>query len=616
MSLPEPRIASRALLLALAFIFFVTAAAATSPPSEVPVPDEGVWERSTREGQTAIGNSEWKVAVAAFGMAVHHAESFGADDPRLVDSLMWLSRALRAGKKLHEALPPLTRAVELGRSSSRYLTLETAKLLEEAGRARAGVGEISEAAKLFREAIEIRGKVQGVTHLDLVQPLDQLARWLEPGDPDEAEALLRRALAVSESSRGPHHREVGRLLDLLGNIHRDQGRHETAIDLYGRALEIEARRADVNRDIVIYRTQNVTREYRRLKRFEEAVEAYRDLIAMTRAHKGARHPDVALGLSGLGSALRESGDPTAAEPVFREALEIAEVAWGPDHPFTEGTRRDLMRLLDDRGVAHGLGEDAPYTGNPAYPRLSEQDRRFMEEIDRLKREDDLPGAIAQGERWLATVRSAQGEQALRLTAPLRHLAPMLERRGLMGEALETRVKMIEVLSLHVAEGNSAYQGALHEAGDLLARLGRPEEAIGYYESELSLREAQGESNPAVARLLLRMGATLDQVEHGLGEAYFHRAAEAWERIAGPDAPERSMALMMLAQSYVAQENLGAAEVLLTELLARFESDTPSNPASTIGVLQTLRLIYRKTGRLEAAAAANERLTALQKQLHH
>jgi tetratricopeptide (TPR) repeat protein len=306
----------------------------------------------------------------------------------------------------------------------------------------------------------------------------------------------------------------------------------------------------------------------------------------------------------------------AAEPVFREALEIAEVAWGPDHPFTEGTRRDLMRLLDDRGVAHGLGEDAPYTGNPAYPRLSEQDRRFMEEIDRLKREDDLPGAIAQGERWLATVRSAQGEQALRLTAPLRHLAPMLERRGLMGEALETRVKMIEVLSLHVAEGNSAYQGALHEAGDLLARLGRPEEAIGYYESELSLREAQGESNPAVARLLLRMGATLDQVEHGLGEAYFHRAAEAWERIAGPDAPERSMALMMLAQSYVAQENLGAAEVLLTELLARFESDTPSNPASTIGVLQTLRLIYRKTGRLEAAAAANERLTALQKQLHH
>jgi len=329
-----------------------------------------------------------------------------------------------------------------------------------------------------------------------------------------------------------------------------------------------------------------------------------------------RWPSTSLGLSGLGSALRDSGDPAAAEPVFREALEIAEVAWGPDHLFTQGTRRDLIRLLDDRGVAHGLGEDAPYTGNPAYPRLSEQDRRFMEEIERLRRVDDLPGAIEQAGRWLETVRSARGEQALQVTAPLRQLAPMLERRGLMDEALETREKMIEILSLHVAEDNSAYLGALHEAGDLLARLGRPEEAIGYYESELSVREARGESDPAVARLLLRMGATLRQVESGLGEAYFHRAAETWERIAGPDAPERSIALMMLAQSYVAREDLGAAEALLTELLARFESDTPSNPASILGVLQPLRLIYRQTGRLDEAAAINEKLTALQKQLHH
>jgi len=429
-------------------------------------------------------------------------------------------------------------------------------------------------------------------------------------------ALLRRAHEISEKSRGPHHREGARLLEQLGNLHRDQGRHETAIDFYRLALEIEARSTAVNPEIVIYRTQNLIRQYRRLKRFDEAVEAYRDVIAMTRAHKGERHPDVALSLSGLGTALRERGDAAAAEPALREALEIAEVAWGPDHVFTQGTRRDLIRLFDDRGVAHGLGEDGPYAGNPAYPRLSEQDRRFLQEIDRLQREDDLPGAIEQAERWLETARSAQGEQALLVTAPARQLAMMLERRGLMDEALEKREKVVEILSLHVAEHNAAYLGALHATGDLLARLGRPEEAIGYYESELSIREARGESDPEVARLLLRMGATLRQVEHGLGEAYFHRAAQTWERIAGPDAPERSMALVMLAQSYVARENLGGAEALLTELLARFESDERPNPASIIGVLQTLRSIYRKTGQLEEAAAVDERLAALQNQLHH
>jgi tetratricopeptide (TPR) repeat protein len=605
MRLPELRIVLRALVLALAVFVLTTPAATSSPGGDI-------WEQSFREGREAIGSGEWETAVAAFGMAVHLAESFGADDPRLVDSLTWQSRAWRAGKKHHEGLPPLLRAVALARSSSRYLSLETSKLVEEAGRAQAGVGEMSEATGLFREAIEIRERVQGGTHPDLVQPLDQLARWIERRDPEEAEALLRRALEISEAARGPGHREVGRLLDELGNLQREQGRHETAIEFYRRALEVETGRAEVNPDIVIYRTHNLIRQYRRLQRNEEAVEAYREVIERIRAHKGPGHPDVAGSLYGLAIALRDSGDATAAEQVLREALEISEVAWGPDHLVTRNTRRELIRLLDARDVAHGLGEASPLTRNPAYPRLSEADRRFQDEIGRLQREDDLPGAIEQAEHWLESVRSAHGEHALRAAGPLNRLANLLERRGLMDAALEKRKEFVEILSLHVTEDNSAYLSGLHETADLLARLGRPREAMDYYESELSIREARGESDPQVARLLVRMGATLRQVDDGLGEAFLHRAAETWERIAGPDAPERSIALMMLSQAYVARGDLAAAETLLTELLARFEADERPNPASIIGVLQTLRLVYRKTGRLEEADAVGKRMDSLQR----
>jgi tetratricopeptide (TPR) repeat protein len=611
MRLPELRVLSRLPVIALAVLLTATPGAAPSPTH---VEFDDIWTQSTHEGRQAIGSGDWKTAVAAFGMAVHRAESFGADDPRLVDSLMWLSRALRAGKQLQDALPPLDRALEISRSSSRYFGIATAKLVEEAGRARAEVGEMSEAAELLREAITIRGSVQGPKHLDLVQPLDQLSRWIAKREPEEAEALLRRALEISEQARGARHREVGRLLDQLGNLHRDQRQYETAIDYYRRALEVESGRADANPDIVIHRMHSLIRLYRRLQRHDEAIAAYHEVIESVRTHKGGRHPDVTGSLYGLAMVLRESGNLAAAEPVLREALEISEVAWGPDHVVTNNTRRELLRLLDARGVDHGLGEDAPLVPNRAYPRLKETDRRFMQAIDRLRLEDDLPAAIEQAERWLESVRSADGDESLRAAAPIRRLAKLLERRGRMDEALRYTREAVEILSRHVPEGNSAYLSALHQQADLLARLGRPEEAIEVYEAELSIREGRGESDPQVARLLVRIGATQRRVDAGLGAEYFHRAAETWERIAGPDAPERRIALMMLAHAYVARGDLGAAESLLDDLLDRFDADERPNPASILGVLQTLRTVYRQTGRLEEAEAVAERMSSLRESL--
>jgi tetratricopeptide (TPR) repeat protein len=425
---------------------------------------------------------------------------------------------------------------------------------------------------------------------------------------------LLRAVEVSELARGPHHREVGRLLARLGDLHRLQGRHDAALDDYRRAIGVETRRADPDADIVIHRTHRLIQQLNRLQRYDEAIEGYRDVIERLRDHKGARHPDVAGSLHGLATTLRANGNPAAAEPVLREALEISEDAWGRQHRVTQNVRNQLIRLLDDRDEVHYLGEQDPVSLAPAYPRRTEEDRRVWDDVERLQREDDLPAAIELARHRLEALGATHGERALEVLDPLQRLAVLLERRGLREEALERRREALEVLTAHVADDDPRVLSVLHGLADLLVRLGRHDEAMSHYGAELAVRESRGESNPQLARLLIRMGVAARPEDPALGEEYFHRAAETWEEIAGPDAPERIVALTMLAHTWVARGDAGAAEPLLTELLAGFEAEERPNPASIIGVLQQLRQLYRATGRRDEADTVGSRIAELQKQL--
>ena len=123
----------------------------------------------------------------------------------------------------------------------------------------------------------------------------------------DAQALLERALAITEAAYGPDHPDVARDLNNLAQILQDLGQLEAARALQERALAIDE------------------------------------------AAYGPDHPDVATRLNNLAQILRDLGQPEAARPLQERALAITQAAYGPDHPTVAIRLNNLALILQDLG---------------------------------------------------------------------------------------------------------------------------------------------------------------------------------------------------------------------------------------------------------------------------
>src|SRR5262245_47622540 len=80
---------------------------------------------------------------------------------------------------------------------------------------------------------------QRKAELDRAKSLDmQALRYRDQGRYDEAEALLKQALAIRESALGPNHPDLSGRLSVLAEFYRTQGKYGEAEPLYKRALDI------------------------------------------------------------------------------------------------------------------------------------------------------------------------------------------------------------------------------------------------------------------------------------------------------------------------------------------------------------------------------------------
>jgi tetratricopeptide (TPR) repeat protein len=138
-------------------------------------------------------------------------------------------------------------------------------------------------------------------------------------------------------------------------------------------------------------------------------------------------------LNNAGLANEENGDLAGAEPLFRQALELAEQALGAEHPDTAGTLNNLARLLEAEGnsaAAEPLYRRAlaiaEKTMGPADPRLAVSLENVAALLDA---KGDYAAAEPMYRRALAIAEKALGadDQA---TQDIRdELAAMLKRKA-------------------------------------------------------------------------------------------------------------------------------------------------------------------------------------------
>jgi tetratricopeptide (TPR) repeat protein len=156
----------------------------------------------------------------------------------------------------------------------------------------------------------------------LTRALNSLALLLQHTNRfEEAEHLLRGALAIDEDALGSQHPSIARDLNNLAQLVQDTNRMAEAEPLMRRALTID----------------------------EEAF--------------GKKHPEVATALNNLARLLQATNRLAQAEPLMRRAVEIIEVSLGPDHPNSKIMRGNLAGLLAAIESAKPGKQERPATGD-------------------------------------------------------------------------------------------------------------------------------------------------------------------------------------------------------------------------------------------------------------
>ena len=280
-------------------------------------------------------------------------------------------------------------------------------LLNVIGGAYAAIGRYDDAYHLLRQAEDISGEQLRRGAFDPHEYVDtRLAIGsvlLERGRVDEAIAPLDDALEVATRRFG---RDDARTLWVeVWRLRCDRERGELA-RTEARLRELLSR--SVSEDLRGFLHVDLVNTLVAASRYREAESEIAAAMEGMDGRSARERYRLLVCANALGSALCDGGDPSAAEPVFRDALREARAHLGDDHPLT-------ATLLQNLGIA--IGPSAP----------DEAEACYREALRIARAHDGTDGAVALGiEALLASIESARGRPD-EAAAGYAELAPRFER---------------------------------------------------------------------------------------------------------------------------------------------------------------------------------------------
>jgi len=211
-------------------------------------------------------------------------------------------------------------------------------------------GKLSEAAPLFREALEGRRRTLGNTHPDTLTSLDNFGvLLLFQGKLSEAEPLLREALEVKRRTLGDTHPSTLTSINSLGLLLKNQGKLSEAEPLFREALEGSRRTLGDTHPTTLDTMNSFGAFLLGQGNLNEAEPLLREALQGFHRTLGDTHPTTLNTMNNLGLLLKAQGKLTEAQAVLREAVRGASETLGDAHPTTITFQKNLDGVLREMG---------------------------------------------------------------------------------------------------------------------------------------------------------------------------------------------------------------------------------------------------------------------------
>jgi tetratricopeptide (TPR) repeat protein len=515
-------------------------------------------------------------------------------------------------------------------------------------------GQLDEAEKLYRQALEVEEAEHGSNHPGIAVSLNDLAlvllkrgnfveaedllrRSLRPeirgneprpiqqrmchlalvlrgaGRNSEAEELLRQALGSDALAPGAEQNSLP-ILGTLAAILAETNRHAEAEPILRRALETNMRIHGPthvsNSDIL---NNLATTVFSASTRYIEAEQLLTDALAIAEDFYGKSSLLAAGILSNLGNLYKTTGSFKKAERVFRELKKIHLEVLGPDHPSVALDFNNLGALMVEDGRPEE-GEKLLRRALEIFERASlTEHQNFAKTLANL-------GAATSGlgrDREAAQILRHAAEIYERSLGPdhpdlamcLLSLAACLSTPGDEAEEAELLLRRsLAILDRSFGRNHPTTAHCLGSLGGLLHTMGRMEEAESVLRSALEFYATPaGDRLPGAVMALTNLAYTIqaNPARQSEAEEIFRRAVLLAEEILGPNHPLTARSWSGLAVSLEKSNRWDEAEQLLRRSIAVVEDLAPGSPHLATD-LNNLGVLLWDSGRAKEAEKLLER----------
>jgi tetratricopeptide (TPR) repeat protein len=279
---------------------------------------------------------------------------------------------------------------------------------------------------------------------------------------------------------------------------------------------------------------------------------------------GEGHPDFATALDNLATLYRLVGDYAAAQPLYRQALQIRARTIGEEHP-------DFAASLSNLGLLCRLMGN--YTEAEAFLRQA-----------------------------LKVRREALGEEHPDLAASLNNLALLSESMGNYAAAEPLLLRARDILQSSLGPDHPTFASSLNNVAHFYESVGNYAAAEPLYHQALEIRRrALGEEHPDFAASLRCLARLHDATGNYLAAVdLYRRAGDILGSALGEEHPYFVTNLGDLALTYRSMGNYAAAEPLLLEALEKTRRALGEGHPDFATSLSNLGWLYESMGKQAAA----------------
>ena len=531
----------------------------------------------------------WQLRAAAtlIGLALISGLIFGIRHQSEQEQIRVEARAAKAEQQLVAVQNQLQQQTKL-------ISMVSAKLDREAPTSN-GTSRSDSADAARRET----ARQIGISVEELQKQLSE-----ERGDVGALLAQIDRSSTVAETE-AVKWRKLKRIgLDKLGDADIASGKFASAIEPYQQALAL----CDKEQDPLIWceagQALEIALGY--MGRYAEAEPLARELVARRTALLGHDNADTLRSVSGLASALTDTGDAVTAEGLYRNVLESRERTLGRDNTETLRSAYNLANCLYIKGDLAGA--------EPLFRRALEGRQRTLGENDPetlisigslasvLQDKGDLVGAEVLNRRALSGMESTLGKDHPSTLVTVNNLGTVLDAEGKSAEAEVLYRRALETRKRTLGEEHPDTLTSYQNLASLLQQRGQLQDAEALDRKTLETQERLfGREHRTVLITVINLGWLLDiEGRYTEAEALDRRAVEVTERTLGKDHPYTLCSIDNLAGVLTDEGNFAEGEALGRRSLEARERIMGKESPDTLISVSTLAQILDAEGKYAAA----------------